>query len=140
MSEPIPPLPPVTPVVAPSSTRSWEVLCHLSSLLGLFFGFIWVPFLNILAPLIVWLVKKNDSLGIDAHGKESINFHLSWTLYPMIAGILLTVSIVGIILLPLLILAMYVQIAVMIVLTIIAGVKASNGELYRYPLTIRFLK
>jgi hypothetical protein len=142
MSESIPPVQPVTvtPVPAANSTRSWEVLCHLSSLLGLFFGFIWIPFLNILAPLIVWLVKKGDSAGVDAHGKESINFHLSWTLYAAVSLVLLFASIIGIILIPFWIIGVYIEIALMMILTIVAAVKASNGVLYRYPLTIRFLK
>jgi hypothetical protein len=142
MSESIPPVQPVTvtPVAAANSTRSWEVLCHLSSLLGLFFGFVWIPCLNILGPLIVWLVKKGDSTGVDAHGKESINFHLSWTLYAIVSFILLFASIIGIILIPFWLMAVYAEIVVMIILTIVAAVKASNGVLYRYPLTIRFLK
>lgn len=142
MSESIPPVQPVTvtPIAAASSTRNWEVLCHLSSLFGLFFGFVWIPCLNILGPLVVWLVKKGDSLGIDAHGKESINFHLSWTLYALGSLVLLVASIVGIILIPFWLMAVYVEIAVMMILTIVAAVKASNGVLYRYPLTIRFLK
>jgi uncharacterized Tic20 family protein len=143
MSESIPPLQPVTPVTAPSSTRSWEVLCHLSSLVGLLFGFFWIPFLNILGPLIVWLAKRNDSIGIDAHGKEAVNFHLSWTLYAVTATAVvigLCFVLIGFLMLPLLWIGLYVGLGVMIVLTIIAAVKASNGELYRYPLTIRFLK
>jgi uncharacterized Tic20 family protein len=139
MSEPIPPLPSAPPLAAPtsSSTRSWEVLCHLSSLLGLFIGFLWIPLLNILGPLIIWLVKRNESLGVDAHGKESLNFHISWTLYGIVAIVGLFVTIIGILLIPF---VLYGMLAMMIILTIIAAVKASNGELYRYPLTIRFLK
>ena len=135
MSESIPPLPPATPSAAPSSTRGWEVMCHLSALLGLF----GVPFGNVLAPLVVWLLKKDESLGVDAHGKESLNFHISWTIYGMIIGAIaaiLWIVLIGLALIPVLVIGWIA----MIVLTIIASVKASNGQLYRYPLTIRFLK
>jgi hypothetical protein len=62
MSESVPPIQPVNP--SAESTRGWEVMCHLSSLVGL----LGVPFGNILAPLVVWLLKRHESLGVDAHG------------------------------------------------------------------------
>jgi uncharacterized protein len=143
MSESIPPLQPVTPVAPASSTRAWEVMCHLSSVIGLFGYLGMIPFGNIVAPLIVWLLKRNDSLGVDAHGKESLNFHISWTLYWLIGlavvGALCFV-LIGFLLIPVLIIGGTIGWFTMLILTIIASVKASNGELYRYPLTIRFLK
>jgi uncharacterized protein len=128
-------LPPVQPVSAPAtSTRSWEILCHLSSMVGL----LGVPFGNIIGPLVVWLIKRDASPGVDAHGKESLNFHISWTIYGLvvaaIAG-LLTIFIIGIFLWPVLIIGWLA----MLILVVIGSVKASNGQLYRYPLTIRFL-
>jgi uncharacterized Tic20 family protein len=143
MSESIPQLPPVAPAAPQSSTRAWEVMCHLSSVIGMFGYLGLIPFGNIAAPLVVWLLKRNDSLGVDAHGKESLNFHISWTLYWVVA---LTVTtflcflLVGLLLLPFLIVAGLVGWVMMLIMTLIASVKASNGELYRYPLTIRFLK
>jgi hypothetical protein len=139
MSESIPPVQPVTvtPVPAANSTRSWEVLCHLSALVGLFFGFWGIPVINVLGPLTVWLAKRSDSLGIDAHGKESLNFHISWTLYGIVGTFGLLITIVGVLLIPFFIWGLC---GLMTILTIVAAVKASNGVLYRYPLTIRFLK
>uniref|UniRef100_UPI001CCFABE4 DUF4870 domain-containing protein n=1 Tax=Oscillatoria salina TaxID=331517 RepID=UPI001CCFABE4 len=70
--------------------RTWAMLCHLASFLGLILSFIGLPpfaFTNIVGPLIVWLIKKNEDEFIDAHGRESLNFQLSMTLY----GIALTV-------------------------------------------------
>jgi hypothetical protein len=143
MSETIPPLQPVPPVNATSSTRGWEVMCHLASMIGLFGYLGMIPFGNIIAPLIVWLWKRNESVGVDAHGKESLNFHISWTLYWLcslaVVGILCMV-LIGILLIPLLLIGGAIGWLAMLVLTLIASVKASNGELYRYPLTIRFLK
>jgi len=142
MSETIPPFQPVTSTAAPSSTRAWEVMCHLSSVIGMLGYLGMIPFGNIVAPLIVWLLKRHDSLGVDAHGKESLNFHISWTLYWLI-GMAITTALcfvlIGFLLIPVLIVAGVAGWLVMLILTLIASVKASNGQIYRYPLTIRFL-
>jgi uncharacterized Tic20 family protein len=119
-----------TPPTAPSAssqTRTWNVLCHASALLGLFMHFVG----HLLGPLIVWLAKRGDSAEIDAHGKESLNFQLSMLIYDVIAGIL-CVIVIGI---PLL-LALWIANTVLV---IIASIRASEGQFYRYPFTIRFL-
>jgi uncharacterized protein len=118
--------PPVGPVASPS-TRTWIVLCHASALLGLFFHFVG----HIFGPLIVWLVKRSESAEIDAHGKESLNFQLSMLIYDAVAAILCLV-LIGF---PILILLWVLN----TVFVIIASVKASEGQLYRYPFTIRFI-
>jgi uncharacterized protein len=141
MSESIPPIEPA-PVYVQSNTRGWEVMCHLSSLLGMFGMLGGIPLGNIVAPLIVWLIKRNDSLGVDAHGKESLNFHISWTLYALVASGVTTglmFLLIGFLMLPFLLVGLAIGWVVMLILTIIASIKASNGQLYRYPLTIRFL-
>ena len=117
--------PPVS--VTASNTRTWVVLCHASALLGLFFHFIG----HILGPLIVWLLKRGESAEIDAHGKESLNFQLSMLIYDAVAFILCFV-LIGI---PILIVLWVLN----TVLVIVASIKASEGQLYRYPLTIRFV-
>ena len=103
------------------------MLCHASALLGFFLP--WAG--HIIAPLIVWLVKRGDSPEIDAHGKESINFQLSMLVYAIIAGILCLI-VIGFALLAILHI-------VNVVLVIIASIRASEGKFYRYPITIRFL-
>jgi len=80
----------------------------------------------------VWLAKRDDSPEIDAHGKESLNFQISMFIYDVIAGILCIV-LIGFVLL----FALWV---LNIVLVIIASIKASEGQLYRYPFTIRLIK
>ena len=70
--------------------------------------------------------------SINEHGKESVNFQISMTIYTIIAA-LSTLLLIGFLLLPAIV-------VLNIVLVIIAGVKAANGEFYRYPLTIRFIK
>src|SRR5215471_19259634 len=108
--------------------RTWKVLCHATALAGFF-----VPWAgHILGPLIVWLIKRGDSPEIDAHGKESLNFQISMLIYDVIAFILFIVFI-GI---PILI-ALWI---LNTVLVIIASIRASEGKLFRYPMTIRLIK
>ena len=133
MSESIPPLQPAP--VAQSPSRAWEVLCHLSSIAGL-----WITGGSIIGPLVVWALKRGDSLGVDAHGKESLNFHISWALYEVAAWAICAVSIIGWVLFPFLIVAGFMARGLMAILVLIASIKASNGRLFHYPLTIRFLK
>jgi len=108
--------------------RSWNALCHLLALSG----FVGLPFGHVLGPLIWWIIKKEESPSVDEHGKESLNFQISMTIYTIGAGLSVFV-VIGLALLPAIL-------VLNLVLTIIAGVKASNGEFYRYPLTIRFIK
>lgn len=108
--------------------RLWGMFCHLSALAG----FLGIPFGSILGPLIIWLIKRNDYSFVDEQGKESLNFQISMTIYGIVSALLILV-VVGIFLL----IALVVFELVMI---IIASVKASNGEYFRYPLTIRIIK
>ena len=122
------PLPETQPTPTDNQTRTWIVACHATSLLGFF-----VPAGgHILPPLIVWLMKRADSAEVDAHGRESLNFQLSMLIYSIIAGILMLV-LIGFVLLPLLH-------VLNLVFVIIASLRASEGQMYRYPLTIRFFK
>jgi uncharacterized Tic20 family protein len=108
--------------------KNFGMLCHLTALSAL----LGIPFGHILGPLVVWLLKKNDFPFVDEQGKESINFQISMTIYSAVSALLILVAI-GVLLL--------VGIAIVdIVLVIIASIKASNGETYKYPLTIRFIK
>jgi uncharacterized Tic20 family protein len=135
-AEPTPPNPPPGPAatVAPSDTtgtiaekdRQLAVLMHLSALLGYF-----IPLANLLIPLVIWLVKKDESADIDAVGREVINFNLSMLIYALV-GFILTFVLIGVlVLLGLWIFGM--------VVTIIAALRANDGWRYRYPVTIRFL-
>lgn len=120
------PQPAVPPPPAAPNARTLAMMCHLSAFAGLF-----VPLGNIWGPLIFWLVKKDEIADVDLHGKESLNYQISMTIY-IFVSVLLSLLLIGI---PLLIgLTIYWIVAV-----IIASVRANNGELYRYPLTIRFI-
>jgi uncharacterized protein len=101
------------------------MIAHLSALAGLVIG------LNWLGPLIVYLVKKDEHPFIADQSREALNFNLSVFLY-IIASAILIIVVIGLILLPVVAIAW-------LILTIIAAVRANNGESYRYPLTIRLV-
>lgn len=106
--------------------RTWEVLCHLPPLLGYVFPLGWI-----IGPLIVWLLKKAEYTSVDTHGREVMNFQISWLIYA-VACIPLCFVVIGFFLLILLAVAG-------VVLSILGAVRASSGTLYRYPLTLRLL-
>jgi uncharacterized Tic20 family protein len=109
-----------------SEAKTWGMLCHLAA----FAGYV-IPFGNIFGPLVVWLIKKDQSAFVDYHGKESVNFQLTITIAAMISAFLCLV-LIGLILLP-------VVLLFDLIMKVIAAVKASNGERFRYPLSIRFI-
>lgn len=117
--------------MSPAEERNWAVATHLAS----FSGYIGIPFGHILGPLILWLMKKDSSSFLDEVGKETVNYNISIILW-FVAAFVLFFTIIGI---PLAIL-MVIFLSVMdIIVTIMAAVAASNGQQYRYPLTIRFI-
>ncbi len=110
------------------------MVCHLSALLGLL-----VPWVGgAVGPLVVWLVKRHDHPAIDAHGKESLNFQISILIYATVLSLLAVATMVILIGFLFMALALVVWVLGMI-FAVVAAVKASNGEFYRYPFTIRFL-
>jgi uncharacterized Tic20 family protein len=104
--------------------RRWAAMSHLSA----FTAFLGIP--SLIGPLVVWLWKR-DIPYVDEQGKEALNFNISFLIYG-IASALLIIVLVGLLLLPILFVTWFV-------LVIVASVKASAGEDYRYPLTIRFI-
>jgi uncharacterized Tic20 family protein len=117
-----------TMIEANKDARTWATICHLSALST----FVGIPLGNILGPLVVWLLKRNDHPFVDDQGKEALNFQISMTIYGIIAGILV-ILLVGIALLALVAIADFI-------LVIVASMKANDGELYRYPFTIRLIQ
>jgi uncharacterized protein len=108
--------------------RMWAMLAHLFSLVGYV-----VPFGHVIAPLVVWLIKKDTSKFVDFHGRESLNFQICMMIYVLVSipigfltcgiGFVLTVAI-----------------AVFdLVMVIIASIKANGGEYYHYPLIFRIV-
>jgi hypothetical protein len=117
----------MNPVVS-KSEQNWAVVSHLIALSML----VGVPLGNIVGPLIVWLVKKNEGPFVDYHARESLNFQISITIYLLIAALLILV-LIGWLLMAILIVAD-------VILVIIAAMEASKGNRYRYPFTLRLIK
>ena len=118
-----------TPGAGPSSdARMWATIVHLACLAG----FTAIPFANIVAPLVIWLLKKNDDPFIDEHGKEAVNFQICLFIYGLVTA-LLTMVLIGLLLLPVLLLFWLVTM-------IMAAIAANKGESYRYPFIFRLIK
>jgi len=113
--------------------RMWAMFCHLGGLAGLIMPVVG----NIVAPLIIWQIKKDDDPFVDEQGKEAVNFQISLSLYGIIGSVACLITCIGAVLIPFLIGAVYI---IDLVFLLIAAVKANNGEHYRYPLSIRFIR
>jgi len=100
--------------------RLWGTLSHA---LSIFVGF--------LAPLIILLVKGDQSVYVKHHAIESLNFAITVTIAASISAILIIV-LIGILLLPIVLIAAFV-------LQIMAAIAANRGEWYRYPMTLRLI-
>lgn len=109
------------PPLSPSDQRLWATLIHIG---GIIFAF--------LAPLVGYLVLKDRGEFIREHTKTALNFQLTM-LIAYVVGFVTTFIIIGI----------FIMLAVgivVIVFSIIAAVRANSGELYSYPITIKFIK
>lgn len=107
--------------------RNWGMWLHLSQLANFL-----VPIAGLVAPIVIWQLKKDQLPMLDLHGKNAVNWLISSAIYALV-GLLLMFVVVGI----------FVLLALGIcgvVFPIIAGIKANNGEVWKYPLTISFLK
>lgn len=109
-----------------SDEKNMAMLGHLSALSGFL-----IPFANIIAPLVVWQLKKDTMPFAAEQAKEALNFNITVSIAAVIAGIL-TLVLIGLILLPIIGIAW-------LVFTIIAGIAASKGENYRYPFALRLV-
>ncbi|MEO8073360.1 MAG: DUF4870 domain-containing protein [Acidobacteriota bacterium] len=100
---------------------------HLSQLINLI-----IPLGGIVAPILIWQLKKDEIPALDAHGKMVANWLISALIYGAISFVL-TFVLIGIL--------GFIALGIMgIVFPIIGGIKANKGELFEYPLTIKFLK
>ncbi len=107
--------------------KTFGMLAHLTSLSGFI-----IPFGSILGPLIIWLIKKDQSAWVNQQGKEALNFNISIAIYGIVASLLIFI-VIGI----------FLAIAVgvfWLVMVIIATVKVNNLEDFQYPLAIRLIK
>jgi hypothetical protein len=108
--------------------QNWAMWLHLSQLAG----YMLVPLVGLVVPIVIWSMKRTESPFVDDNGKMVVNWLISAAIYWAI-GIVLSFILIGL----LIIIPLYV---IGIVFPIIGAVKAAQGEIWNYPLTIRFLK
>ncbi len=131
------PLPPEEFQAPSSEERQWAMFAHLSALLGGLLTSAAGGWGCVIGPLIIYLVKKDRSPFVDEQAREALNFNITVALV-LVALILLSIATLGIGLI--IAIPLWVVVGVgWLVLTIIAAVKANNGERYRYPLTLRLV-
>jgi uncharacterized Tic20 family protein len=117
------------PVAVPTETeRTWGMLAHLSALAGVV-----LPLAGcVLGPFTIWISRRDSSAFVAEHAREALNFNITVVIAAVVCGFLMLVF-VGFILGTALFIAW-------LVLTLIAAIKASEGESYRYPFALRFVK
>lgn len=132
------PTPKPAPAPAPPSgdaqARQWNMFCHLAALAGFVF-----PFGNILGPLIVWQIKKNEIPSVDEHGRAALNFQITVAIATLACAIL---GFIGMFLCFVGIIFFFAAMAIWlgaVVLAIMAGIKANNGETYKYPFSLKIV-
>ncbi|GAB3372411.1 DUF4870 domain-containing protein [Azotobacter armeniacus] len=108
--------------------RRWAMLCHYAA----FFWFMAPLIGNVLGPLIVWQLQKDRDPFVDWHGKEALNFQITYSILMMVCGALAWIFI-GF---PLMALVSLMA----LVLVIIAGIRANAGKAWRYPFCLRLVK
>ncbi|MBF6627909.1 MAG: DUF4870 domain-containing protein [Proteiniphilum sp.] len=103
---------------------TYLMLMHLSQ----FAGFL-IPFAGFIVPIIMWITNKETHAGVDMHGKNIVNFMISYTIYAAV----LCITIIGI--------PVAIILGILYLLfVVLASIKASNGEYWKYPLSIQFIK
>lgn len=110
-----------------SDVNMWSMFIHLSQFLGYV-----IPLTGLIVPIVLWQIKKSDSQIIDKHGRVVVNWVLSKVIY-WIVSVLLCMIIIGV---PLVI----ALVVVGIVFPIIGAIKANDGEVWSYPLSIKFFR
>ena len=107
-----------------SESRNWGTLSHLSA----FVVFLGIP--SLVGPLVMWLLRRDDP-WTEHHAKEALNFNISFMIYGVVAGLSILL-VIGLLLLPAVLITWFV-------LVIKGALRASAGEDYRYPMTMRFV-
>ena len=124
---------PTPPKPDESQARMWNMLCHFSALV------ICIPFGNIIGPLLIWQIKKSEFPSVEVHGKAALNFQIT-VLLAVLAGtaasLVLSVVHIG----WLMSLIVFLIVIADLALVIIAGIKANNGETYKYPFSLNLVK
>lgn len=117
---------PVESTLSEEQENNWAMWAHISTFLSML-----VPLGNFIGPFIVWQLKKNESEFVADQAKEALNFQISLLIYMLISVVLIFV-VIGIFLI--------IGLALFsIIMVIVAGVKANQGEYYRYPMCLRLI-
>ena len=119
--------------------RQWAMFAHLSALIGGIVTAGWAGSLGcFIGPLVIWMMKKDTMPFVDDQAKEALNFNISVAIvfFVLFVLTLVTLGIGALLTVPVMILVGIAWLA----LTIIAAMKANQGERYRYPLTLRLVK
>lgn len=127
--------PPAAATSPSAEEKQWAVFAHLAALSAPFTsGLGWI-----VGPLVIWLIKKDTMPFVDYHGKEALNFNITMLIVSLVSFFLGVIALVFCNA-PLFFVPSVVITIVWLVLTIIAIIKASKGEYYRYPFTFRWLR
>ncbi|WP_345629483.1 DUF4870 domain-containing protein [Rugosimonospora acidiphila] len=113
---------------ATADDKTWALIAHFGGAAGMFIS----GFLGWVAPLIALVNKGNQSPTVRAHAVAALNFHLTWTIVAVVGYITLCFFI-GFIILP-------IAWLVGVILGIIGGLRANEGQLYHYPMSISIVK
>ena len=114
--------------------KQWAMFCHLAGLAGFV-----IPFGGVVAPIILWQMKKDESPFIEEQGREAVNFNITVAVAAAVTFAVMFVTMfffIGFLLMPVLFGIMVAHVAY----AVIAGLKAGEGVDYRYPWSIRFVK
>jgi uncharacterized Tic20 family protein len=106
--------------------RKWAMFAHIGTFSSMF-----VPLGNFIAPIVIWQLKKNESEFVVDQAKEALNFQISVIIYALISFLLVFIFIGFFLIFALVIFSL--------IIVIVAGVKANDGEYYRYPMCIRLI-
>jgi uncharacterized Tic20 family protein len=113
--------------ISEKEERQWAMFAHIGTFSSMF-----VPLGNIIAPIVVWQMKKHDSDFVVEQAKESLNFQITLMIYSVIS-ILLCFIIIGFFLI-------FALVIFGLIMVIIGGIKANEGEDFQYPMTLRLFK
>lgn len=118
--------------LSPSEERTWAIVAHVGTFVAAWFA------MGFLCPLVIWLIFRDRSEYVRRHALESLNFQLSLLIYAVVAVVLVLVTFgLGVLIVfPLLLIG---AVAALVVI-ILATIAASNGQEYRYPLSIRLVR
>jgi uncharacterized Tic20 family protein len=118
---------PPRPISGDQDANQWAMFIHFS----LFAGYL-LPLAGLVLPIILWQIKKDQYPFVDIHGKIVTNWIISLIIYSVVCAILLflVIGIFGFIILG----------ALTIIFPIVGGIKANQGEVWEYPLTIKFIR